>query len=223
MMEIVLDLVIVSILVLNIVIGYKKGLMNVIINICAFLIAIVASLILYKPISMIIINNTSIDDAIREEIINNTFKNAEEQIEENKEETSLVEQYITSKIEEQTIEAKKQAIEVVANSISIKAIEILTGIILFIAIRIIIIILKLLTNIINKIPIIEQFNEIGGVIYGFIKAIIIIYILLTILFFVVSIKEDGLIKNAIDNSYITKYLFENNIIINYCLLGKNLL
>ena len=223
MMGIVLDLVIVSILVLNIVIGYKKGLMNVIINICAFLIAIVASLILYKPISMIIINNTSIDDAIREEIINNTFKNAEEQIEENKEETSLVEQYITSKIEEQTIEAKKQAIEVVANSISIKAIEILTGIILFIAIRIIIIILKLLTNIINKIPIIEQFNEIGGVIYGFIKAIIIIYILLTILFFVVSIKEDGLIKNAIDNSYITKYLFENNIIINYCLLGKNLL
>ena len=219
MMGIVLDLVIVSILVLNIVIGYKKGLMNVIINICAFLIAIVASLILYKPISMIIINNTSIDDAIREEIINNTFKNNEEQIEE----TSLVEQYITSKIEEQTIEAKKQAIEVVANSISIKAIEILTGIILFIAIRIIIIILKLLTNIINKIPIIEQFNEIGGVIYGFIKAIIIIYILLTILFFVVSIKEDGLIKNAIDNSYITKYLFENNIIINYCLLGKNLL
>ena len=219
MMGIVLDLVIVSILVLNIIIGYKKGLMNVLINICAFLIAIVASLILYKPISMIIINNTSIDDAIREEIINNTFKNNEEQIEE----TSLVEQYITSKIEEQTIEAKKQAIEVVANSISIKAIEILTGIILFIAIRIIIIILKLLTNIINKIPIIEQFNEIGGVIYGFIKAIIIIYILLTILFFVVSIKEDGLIKNAIDNSYITKYLFENNIIINYCLLGKNLL
>lgn len=222
-MGIALDLVNVAILVLNIIIGYKKGLMNVVINIFAFLIAIVASLILYKPISMIIINNTSIDDVIKETIINNTFTNVEEQTEENKEETSLIEKYITSKIEEQTIEAKKQAIEIVANSISIKAIEILTGIILFIAIRIIIIILKLLTNIINKIPIIEQFNEIGGVIYGIIKAIIIIYILITILFFVVSIKEDGLIKNAIDNSYITKYLFENNIIINYCLLGKNLL
>ena len=34
---------------------------------------------------------------------------------------------------------------------------------------------------------------------------------------------DGTIQRTIDSSYITKFLFNNNIIINYCLLGKNLL
>ena len=59
--------------------------------------------------------------------------------------------------------------------------------------------------------------------YGLIKGLIIIYVILTILFFVVSINENGIISNAIENSYITKFLYENNIIVNYCVLGKNLL
>ena len=44
-MGIIVDIVVVTILLLNIVIGYKKGLVNVIFNIFAFLIAIIITLI----------------------------------------------------------------------------------------------------------------------------------------------------------------------------------
>ena len=60
-MGLLMDIVLVAILVLNIIIGYKKGLINVIFNICAFLLAIVITIILYKPVSNIIIENTTID------------------------------------------------------------------------------------------------------------------------------------------------------------------
>ena len=85
------------------------------------------------------------------------------------------------------------------------------------------ILLKFLTEIIANLPIIKQFNEIGGLVYGIIKGLIIIYLILTIMFLVISINENGIIANAIEESNITKFLYNNNIIINYCLLDKNLL
>ena len=70
-MGILIDIILILILVLNIVLGYKRGLINVIFSICAFFIAIILTLILFKPISNLIINNTEIDNKIREVIIHN--------------------------------------------------------------------------------------------------------------------------------------------------------
>ena len=73
-MGIVIDIVVIAILVLNIIIGYKKGLINVVFNILAFFIAIIITFILYKPVSNFIINNTEIDDKIKQTIIENSKK-----------------------------------------------------------------------------------------------------------------------------------------------------
>lgn len=221
-MGILMDFVVIAILILNIWIGYKKGLINVIFNICAFLIAIIATLILYKPVSNIIINNTEIDDKIKQIIIVNNTSDKNTDTQANKEKTSLQE-YIENKIEDTTNEAKAQATEAAADIIANKAVEILTGIILFIVIRIALIILKFLTESIAELPLIKQLNQVGGIAYGILKTFLIVYLLLTIMFLVVSIKGNGMIADAIDSSYITKFLYENNIIVDYCVLGKNLL
>ena len=94
---------------------------------------------------------------------------------------------------------------------------------LFIAIRIVLILLKFLSEAISEIPIIKQFNEIGGIIYGIIKSAVIIILILTIIFIISSIHGNGKINDAIEESFITKYLYNNNIIVNYCLLDKSLL
>ena len=38
-----------------------------------------------------------------------------------------------------------------------------------------------------------------------------------------TINGNGAIANSIEESNITKFFYNNNIIVNYCLLGKNLL
>ena len=219
-MGLLMDIVLVVILVLNIIVGYKKGLVNVIFNICAFLVAIVITIILYKPASNIIIENTNIKQNIKTMIINNSQK---EKTDEKGSSTNDIQKYIESSIQDVADDAKTKATETVAETISTKAIEIITCIVLFILTRIVLILLKFLTEIIANLPIIKQFNEIGGLVYGIIKGLIIIYLILTIMFLVISINENGIIANAIEESNITKFLYNNNIIINYCLLDKNLL
>ena len=263
-MGIVVDFILVFIILLNVIIGYKKGLIKVAFSIFAFLIALIATLILFKPVSYFIINNTQIDENIKLIIVsNNKFNNEnqtngeqensesesennkkekenenevendneneieiekeKEREEEKEENNTFIKKYVYGIISEKTNEAKNKAIETVADTVSVKAVEILTAIVLYIAIRIIIIFLSFLSDSIAKIPIIKQFNEVGGIVYGLLKSVIIIYLLLTIIFIVNSIKGSGFVGDAIENSYVTKYLYNNNIIVNYCLLDKNLL
>lgn len=222
-MGIFIDLFVIAIFLLNVMLGYKKGLIHAIFNICAFLIAIVLTLFLYRPIANLIIENTTIDDQIKEAIIENTTDSENANPQDFNKNKSNWQQYIENTIQNATNETKEQATELVANTISSRAIEIITAIVLFIVIRIIVIILKFVIEAIASLPIINQFNRTGGIIYGVIKSILIIYLLLTIVFLVISINENGLIADAINSSHLTKFLYENNIIVNYCFLDKNLL
>ncbi len=221
-MGIVIDIVVIAILVLNIIIGYKKGLINVVFNILAFFIAIIITFILYKPVSNFIINNTEIDDKIKQTIIENS-KKEDNSDNEKTESSNIIQKYVEDSIKNAEEDAKEKTIELVANTISIRGVEILTGILLFIVTRLILIVLGFITKFVANLPLIKQFNEIGGVLYGLFKGLLIIYIILTIMFFVVSINQKGIISKTIENSYITKILYDNNIIVNYCILGKNLL
>ncbi len=220
-MGIGIDLFVIAIFLVNIMLGYKKGLINVIFSICAFFIALVLTLFLYKPVANMIIEHTTIDDQIKEIIIQNNSNEAGKETQE--ENQTELQQYIENTLQDATDEAKKQATTLVADTISNKAIEIITAILLFVMIRIIVIVLKFLIEGIANLPIIKQCNRVGGILYGIIKSIVIIYLLLTILFLVISVNGNGLIADIIQQSYLTKFLYENNIIVNYCFLGKNLL
>lgn len=190
-MGIVLDLIIVLLLVINIIIGYKKGLVEVVFNICAFIIALVVALILYKPVSNIVIKNTNIYGKIRETIVNNNIE----------EEQSIVKD-VQNKTKEQ-----------LADVISMKAVNIIVAIVLFIIARIVVILLKTVLEGIAEIPIIKQFNQIGGIGYGILKGFLLIYILVTLLFFVNAIVGNNKVSTVVEESFITKVLYENNIIV----------
>ena len=162
-----------------------------------------------------------IDNKIKETIVNKASRNQDtNEINDNK---GFIQEYIENEIKSKAEEVKNNTIETIAEAISIRAVEILTWIMLFIAIRIVLILLKFLSEAISEIPIIKQFNEIGGIIYGIIKSAVIIIFVLTIIFIISSINGNGKVNDAIEESYVTKFLYNNNIVVNYCLLDKNLL
>jgi len=221
-MGIIIDLILLAIIGLNLFLGYKRGLIKVAFSIFAFFIALIATVILVKPVSYMIIKNTQIDEKIKAIIIDNNYYNDDdEQSDENsKQEESIsdknqnfIQKYIMNTITEKTNEAKNRALETTSEVISIKIIEIITAIVVFVLIRVIIIILSFLSDFISEIPIIKQFNKAGGIIYGLLKSLIIIYIILTIIFIIESVKGNSMISCAIDESVITKVLYNNNIVI----------
>lgn len=222
-MGIFVDIILLAIVMLNVYLGYKKGLIKVAFKIFAFLLAIIISLILFKPVSNFIINNTEFDDTIRNAIISNSNQEQEDiQIEE-QENSNIIQKYIEENVKNAERELKAKAIETVADTVSIKITQVATAVGLFVVIRIILILLSFLTETIAKFPIIKQFNELGGTIYGLAKAIVIVYLILTIIFVLSSFEISKIVVDAIEKSYITKFLYENNLILKYCLLGKNLL
>ena len=67
-MGIVIDIIIILFILASAFFGYKKGLISLAINILAFIIAMVVTLLLYKPIGNIIINNTTVDEKLQQMI-----------------------------------------------------------------------------------------------------------------------------------------------------------
>ena len=117
-MGIILDILIIAILALNIIIGYKKGLINVIFNIFAFLIAILISLILYKPVANFIINNTNIQENMKTMIMKNNKES--EPKEENS--TNDIQKYRETQMKNLNEESKETATEILAENVSTKLI-----------------------------------------------------------------------------------------------------
>lgn len=205
-MGIVLDAVIVAIALLSIFLGYKRGLVKAIFNVFAFLVAIIATFIFYKPVSNLVINNTEIDNNIKNAIIEkygveNTSEDGNEG-------------FIEKAIQGATNMTREEAVEELADEISTKSVQVAVGIGLFVVIRILLVFLRFLTESLAELPIIKQFNSMGGALYGVLRGALIVYILVTALYLVVSVNNNGKIQEAVDNSYITKFLYNHNLIIN---------
>ena len=191
----IVDLIIIAIIALSTFLAYRKGLVTLAISLCAFVIAVVVTLILYKPISNLVINVTSIDE---------TIENANDVM---KEESNSEE--ITDVIIE---EAKNEMLPKTARTL---AINIVTGgviLILFILIRVAIRFISAIANLIAKLPILDQINKLGGVIYGLIRGLLIIYIALFIINIAGQISPDNMISTNVENSSLGKIMYQNNIL-----------
>ena len=77
-MSLIIDGIILGLLLLCILIGYKKGLTKCVIKILSFVVAVVIAAILFKPISNIVIEKTEIDDNIKSAIVGIVEKDVEE-------------------------------------------------------------------------------------------------------------------------------------------------
>ena len=72
--------------------------------------------------------------------------------------------------------------------------------------------LRFITSLIAKLPVIKQFDKLGGVIYGLLEGLIIIYVILAIISFVAPMTN-GNIVTAIDEAFIGSMLYNNNLLL----------
>ena len=210
----VIDIIIVLIIALCIFAGYKKGLMGVLFKIVSFILALIIALILHGPISNFIINNTSIDENLETLIINNIDPNNEVidengNLKENTNNSETIQEYITN-----TIGNVKDGVEnAAARSIAITIINIAVLILILLITRIILGVLNIKIDIVAKLPIIKQFNTAGGLIFGAVEGLIIVYVLLAICALIAPLFGDLQLINSINNSTLGKLMYDNNILL----------
>lgn len=203
-MSFLIDILVCLFIFITIYINSKKGLIEVAYKIVAFFIAIIISLILFKPISALLINNTNIDEYVNNYVVSTIDKDSNEEKTENKEKNSI------PKIFNNAINsAKQETTQAVSISITNIVINIISFIAVFIITRIILIFLHIFSEAIGNLPLIKQFNHIGGLLYGLLKSFIIIFIILAL----VSVLPLTSLQETIGSTIITRTLYNINPIL----------
>lgn len=158
-----IDIIIIAIIAICVITGYKKGLVEVAFRLISFIIALILSLVLYIPVSNCIIENTQVDDKIQEIILKN-INQKEIKIGETNTETNnlpdIVTNYISKTVGDVANTAKNNIAEILATNISITVVKIITLLAIFIITRIILSIAKIIINTIASLPIINGANKI---------------------------------------------------------------
>ena len=174
-MGIIIDGVIILFILASVFLGYKKGLISLGIHLVAFILALVVTFILYRPIAGIVINSTQIDEKLEETI----QVNVENFMAENENST------VTNSIIES---AKQGVLPQASRTLAINIIYGITMILLFVVVRICLVFVTALANAISKLPILNQFNKLGGILYGLLRGFIITYALLMIINLVIMMN-----------------------------------
>ena len=208
-MSIIVDIVILAIIVLCIIIGYVRGLTGSLIKIVSFVLSLIIAFILFVPVSNVIINNTEIDENL-EASIRNMIIQEEQNEDENMPEA--ITDYIGQKIDQAADDAKESIVDSTARDVSLTIVKAGTWIALFIIARILLIFLRFITSLIAKLPVIKQFDKLGGIIYGLLEGLIIVYVLLALISFI-SPMLNGTLANAIDESFVGSMMYNNNLLL----------
>ena len=153
-MGIIVDLIIIAVVLLFIFLGYKKGLTGSLIKLLSFIIAIVVAFVLYKPVANAVIENTVIDDNIRTTLsatlgVEDKTENTEENV------PSTIMDNINKEIENATDEVKANVID----HTTITIVNIGSGIVIFLAVRVILVLISLFAKILTDLPVIKQVDK----------------------------------------------------------------
>ena len=204
-MGIVIDIILVLIVALSAFLGYKKGLVELGAKLFAGIIAIVITLIIYKPVGNIVIKNTSIDEKIENTILEKTTNVIDEnsKISDNK--------YIQDASDNAVSQVKEEVIPEQARNIAVNVVYVATALILFIVSKIVLSIVISLANAVASLPILKQFNEIGGLLYGLVRGAIISFVLILVIGTIAKLNPNGSLGKNVESTYLLKEVYSNII------------
>jgi len=222
-MGIFVDIIVILIIGLCTFVGYKKGLAKCLLKLVTTLIAIFIAIALYRPFVDFVVTNTIIDENIQlslEKVMNTSIENRKDQNDNSdlvKEDSGIpkpIAEYLNKNFKSSAQQKQEEAVVSVARSATILIVDIACFIAIYIIVKIILKILTLLIDFVSKLPVIKQFNEVGGLLYGILEGAFIVLIGMTIIAIVTPLTGAYEISNIILSSHVGAFFYNNNIFLN---------
>ena len=210
-MGIILDVIIVGIIALNVYACYKKGLVNLAVGLIAVVAAIILSVLFYKPVTNIIVENTQFDETLGNTIIELLVP---EGVDPSQVKFVGVLSYFQTEVENAVNGTENNVVYNTAGVMAQKIIGLIVFIGIFTVVRVVLFALTFVADAITSLPILKQLDDVGGILYGLVKALLIIYLVLAIVSLIVSFTANTAISDVIASSYVTKFFYNNNILLN---------
>lgn len=196
----ILDSVVIALIALSVFLGYKQGLIKLSIKFVALVISIVVTTVLYNPIANLVVNTTNIDETIEDSV----YEKVIEKMSQDKTKSNYF------GISNEQIQAGM--ITEPARELAINIVRLGVFLILLISLKVALRFINTLANAVSNLPIVSQFDKLGGSIYGLIRGLLVMFIILVIVEFVTETIPDNVAHQEIQKTQITKMMYENNIL-----------
>ncbi len=229
----ILTLIVIGVLILYTFLGYKSGLIKTVFSICSMIIALILSLLISPNISKALQERENVVNYFSQKVekvlnldkVDNAVATQAEQIEklpipksikDTLIDTNNTQAYNALNVTNFTGYLSHSLACIIINALSF----ILTFLVLLIALRI----LSKVLDLISKLPVLHQINKLTGLIAGFVRGLITIW-LLSIALTIFSGTDFGkYCFEMINESVFLSILYNNNFILNFTInLSKTLL
>lgn len=201
--NIIIDVIVIAIIWITAVKGYKKGLVRTLYGVVAFILAGVLTAYSYKyvcdylmSLSFIKELTTKINGYIAESIVANSDL------------SMIMPLWMGNSVTE--------ALQSASATASVKIVEILimiiTVIITYLLVKLVLGVCVGILDAIMKLPILDTVNRTGGMLSGIIKGILIVLLCFAVVSLFVTAEKYQYIHSAINETFFAKYFYNNNIL-----------
>jgi len=193
------DVVIIVFLVVAAIKGYVDGFVLSLLNIAGLVISIIAAKLYFKELAQYLISST--------QLYNKIYGFISKGLENN----NMIGNYYNN-----VIEAGSQAgILNAAGTVSTIIIYIISILIIFFSVRLVFSIILHYLNTLVELPVLKQFNKMGGIVIGLAKGILGIMILFAFSVPLIQIFSIEWLPRALEQSSIAVYFYQYNFIISW--------
>lgn len=200
-LSLVIDAIIVIFLIGSVFRGYKKGFVNCFISFVGVIVIIFITMSIYPSVSTLIKNKTEIDSQIYNSvhntiaITNNSSNNID---------LGGINKGIDNVLNVAIGNTASKATNVVIDIISFGLVFTILLIILSIA--------KLILNAMCELPVLHQFNELGGAALNLVTSVIKLYIIFAIISIIAQYGYVKEINTVVDKTSLAKTIYRNNVV-----------
>lgn len=213
------DWVVIIMILIATVSGYKKGFIKTGFGILSFFIALAITFMFYKPVVKVLREKTGLEEWLSNYLytidLEGSLKNQSgDAITTNESGDTYIDKLPEIIVEMIGIEdfkenAKVEIIEKIVDFV----LKLFAIIIVYITARIILAIVALILDLIASLPVLKQFNELFGILLGAILGFIQVYMLCAFLTLISSLPIANSIYYIIANSMFAHNLYNNNVLL----------
>ncbi len=211
-----IDIALFVIVGLSVLLGWKRGLIKTLTGLVSLALSLVLAMTLHAPVSQYL-KDTSLHGVIKESVASVLSVPEEETVQASDygvHELNLPRDFVDG-IQKNIDAASGNISDAVGNTVADTAIDILSMLVIFFAAKLILHLVTLLAGFLHKLPVIGFGDSLLGGVFGLLRGMLIIYLLLAILTFVASVSPENVLVQGVTESDIAKLMYHHNMILDF--------
>ena len=211
-----IDLLVLILMILSTYLGYKKGFLKTITGVLSIVLSLIFAVTLYPHMESFI-KSTPVYETV--------YENVGEHIAPPDVDSNKISDYgagtlnlprnFLKQIQKGANETKEDIATSISESVADSAVKIVSMLAVFLVARLLIFMVVFVAGLIKKLPLIGWSDRMLGVLFGFIRGFLIVYLLLAVITVSAHFKSDNFAAKAVKQSEFAKIMYNNNVFLDF--------